>query len=184
MKDLPLQNELVRLCIRGDRNSQISLYKSYSKAMYNICLRMLGNKMDAEDVLQGAFIDVFQNLSNYRGDSTIGSWIKRIVINNCLNHIKRNKVIIEDLSDNEYKLAEEENEQKITYNIEAIHKAIMSLPDGYRMVLNLYLLEGYSHDEISEILNISVSTSKSQYSRARQKLKEIVKSRENLKIEL
>ena len=144
---------------------------------------MVGNQMDAEDVLQTAFIDVFRNLKKFRGDATIGSWIKRIVINNCLNHIKKNRVILEDISEREYELTEK-IEKKQEYDIGAVHKAIQKLPDGYRMVLNLYLLEGYTHDEISEILNVGVSTSKSQYSRARHKLKDIIKSRDNLKIEI
>ncbi len=144
---------------------------------------MLANKMDAEDVLQSAFIDVFRNLKNFRGEATLGSWIKRIVINNCLNHIRKNKVIIEDLSDSEYEL-KDEPEEKVKYDIEAINKAIISLPEGYRTVLNLYLMEGFTHEEISEILNVSISTSKSQFSRAKKKLKEIIKSRENLKLEL
>lgn len=183
MKDLAMHADLISSCIRGNRDSQYDLYRRYSKAMYNICLRMLGTKMDAEDVLQSAFVDVFRNLKSFRGDSTIGAWIKRIVINNCLNHIKKNKVFIEDISENEHNI-EEESSEKVKYDIEAIHKAIMQLPEGYRAVLNLYLLEGYSHDEISGILDISISTSKSQYSRAKKKLKEIIKSRENLRIEL
>lgn len=183
MNNLAVHNDLVEQCITGNRDAQFSLYRQYSRAMYNICLRMLGNKMDAEDAMQMAFIDVFRNLKYFRGDATIGSWIKRIVINNCLNHIKKNKIIINDLSDNEYELAvEDETEER--YDIAAIHNAITKLPEGYRVVLNLYLLEGYSHDEIGKILSISSSTSKSQYSRAKKKLKEIIKSRDHLKIEI
>ena len=183
MKDLSINTDLVEQCIRGSRDAQYSLYRKYSSAMYNICLRMLGTKMDAEDVLQTAFVDIFQNLKKFRGESSIGSWIKRIVINNCLNHIKKNKVIINDLSENEYELATEE-EEKVQYDIQAVHKAIMKLPEGYRVVLNLYLLEGYSHEEIGNILDVTTSTSKSQYSRAKAKLKDIIRSRDHLKIEL
>lgn len=182
MNNNSLQSDLVRRCIRGDRRSQQKLYQGYSKAMYNICLRMMGSKMDAEDALQASFIDVFRNLKNFRGDASIGSWIKRIVINNCLNQIRRNKVRFDDLPDSVTEVAEEENE-KTQYDIVAVHRAIQQLPDGYRTILNLYLLEGYSHDEISEILDISTSTSKSQFSRAKSKLREIIKSRDHLKIE-
>nr|WP_262914185.1 RNA polymerase sigma factor [Portibacter lacus] len=171
------------MCIKGDRNSQQKLYQQYSKAMYNICLRMMGNKMDAEDVLQGSFIDVFRNLKKFRGDASVGSWIKRIVINNCLNQIKKNKMSFADMPDHASEITEETNE-KMQYDIAAVHKAIQQLPDGYRTILNLYLLEGYSHEEISEILDISTSTSKSQFSRAKSKLREIIKSRDHLKIEL
>ena len=183
MNDLSISTDLVEQCISGNRDAQYALYRKYSAAMYNICLRMLGTKMDAEDVLQTAFVDIFRNLKKFRGESTIGSWIKRIVINNCLNHIKKNKVIISDLSQNEFELATVE-EEKVRYDINAVHKAIMKLPEGYRVVLNLYLLEGYSHEEIGTILNITTSTSKSQYSRAKAKLKEIIRSRDHLKIEL
>jgi RNA polymerase sigma-70 factor (ECF subfamily) len=144
---------------------------------------MMGNKMDAEDVLQASFIDVFRNLKKFRGDASVGSWIKRIVINNCLNHIKRNKMRFDDIPDSATDIAEENND-KAQYDIVAVHRAIQQLPDGYRTILNLYLLEGYSHDEISEILNITTSTSKSQFSRAKAKLREIIKSRDHLKIEL
>lgn len=183
MIEIAQQSDLIRRCIRGESKAQYDLYRLYSKAMYNICVRMLGNKMDAEDVLQTSFINVYRSIKNYRGDASIGSWIKRIVINNCLNHIKKNKVILEDISDNEYRIVDEK-EAAIKYDISAVQNAIMKLPEGYRTVLNLYLMEGYSHEEIGQILNVSVSTSKSQFSRAKTKLKEIIKSRENLKIEL
>jgi RNA polymerase sigma-70 factor (ECF subfamily) len=143
---------------------------------------MMGNKMDAEDVLQASFVDVFRNLKNFRGDASVGSWIKRIVINNCLNQIRRNKMKFDDLSDSVTEIAEENNDEA-QYDIVAVHRAIQQLPDGYRTILNLYLLEGYSHEEISEILNISTSTSKSQFSRAKAKLRDIIKSRDHLKIE-
>lgn len=139
--------------------------------------------MDAEDVLQTSFVDVFNNLKYFRNDSTIGAWIKRIVINNCLNHIRKNKVIIEDISDHEYEIPDDEVVPQ-KYDIKAIQAAIMNLAEGYRVVLNLYLLEGYTHEEISEILGISISTSKSQYSRAKKKLKDIIRSRDHLKIEI
>ena len=183
MNNISIQTDLVRLCIRGDRSSQQKLYQNYSRAMYNICLRMMGNKMDAEDALQGSFIDIFRNLKNFRGDASIGSWIKRIVINNCLNQIKKNKMKFDDIPDSATEIAEANND-KAHYDIGAVHKAIQQLPNGYRTILNLYLLEGYSHEEISEILDISVSTSKSQFSRAKAKLRDIIKSRDHLKIEL
>ncbi|WP_235297531.1 RNA polymerase sigma factor [Portibacter marinus] len=183
MKNTSVQTDLVRLCIRGDRRSQQQLYQLYSKAMFNICLRMMGNRMDAEDVLQVSFIDIFKNLKKYRGEASVGSWIKRIVINNCLNQIRKNKIIFEDIPDSASEITVE-NDEKVQYDIAAVHKAIQQLPDGYRTILNLYLLEGYSHDEISEILDISTSTSKSQFSRAKAKLRELIKSRDHLKMEL
>lgn len=91
--------DIVRRCKRGDREAQNQLYRLYSKAMYNICLRMVNNDMDAEDILQMSFVDVFTKLDTFRFESTIGAWIKRIVINNCINHIKRKKLRFENLDD-------------------------------------------------------------------------------------
>ena len=142
--------------------------------MYNICVRMLKDQMEAEDVLQHSFVDVFRNLRSFKGQSTIGAWIKRIVINNCLNHLKKRKLEIVELNDGYMHIPEEEPRNEVPLNIDHVHKSIMQLPEGYRVVLNLYLLEGYDHAEIADILNISESTSKSQYSRAKRKLRELI----------
>ena len=130
--------------------------------------------MIAEDVLQHAFVDVFRNLRSFKGESTIGAWIKRIVINNCLNHLKKRKLETVELDDGYMQIKEEERNTEVPLNVDHLHKSILQLPEGYRMVLNLYLLEGYDHSEISEILDISESTSKSQYSRAKRKLRELI----------
>jgi len=141
----------------------------YSKAMYNICLRMLVHKQDAEDVLQDAFIKVFRSIETFRGDSTPGAWIKRIVINKCVDHLnKRGKdwIDVEDIND-----PVEDEPSGTELNPAAINKAINELPDGCRAVFNLKILEGYDHNEIAEILSISVGTSKSQLSRAKELLR-------------
>lgn len=134
---------------------------------------MVKNTAEAEDILQQSFMDAFTHINSYNGTATPGAWLKRIVINNCINHLKRNKLQLVEMQDNHSKVAEPEVED-VHLNVELIHRAINALPDGYRVVLSLYLLEGYDHSEIGEILGVSESTSKSQYHRAKKKLKTIL----------
>jgi RNA polymerase sigma factor (sigma-70 family) len=174
--------KIVERCKQGDQKAQFELYELYARAMYNLCLRMLKNQPDAEDVLQNAFIDVFGKLHSFRFESSVGAWIKRIVVNNCINFLKKRRFEILEL--NEAITADEGSEKwkehagagndQPAYDIKAIQKAIFNLPQGYRIIFSLYLLEGYDHEEIAEILDISISTSKSQYSRAKKKLRELL----------
>lgn len=162
-------------CIAGKRDAQYQLYKKYSKAMFNICLRMVNDNSEAEDILQNAFVDIFTKLKTFRYESTPGAWIKRIMVNHCINHIRSKKQIF--LS-SEYipETADDTTfEGDTMYNVSHIKHAISQLPDGYRSVFCLYALEGYDHSEIAEILDINESTSKSQYSRAKMKVFEILK---------
>ena len=140
--------------------------------MYNICLRMVIDQNDAEDVLQISFFQIFSKLGEYRFESTIGAWIKRIVVNNCINHLRKNIIHFESIEDKEVMIQEDE---PVEYNVSSIKKAINDLPEGYRVIFCLYTLEGYDHGEIAQIMNISESTSKSQYSRAKSKLCQILK---------
>ncbi len=167
--------DLVEQSKSGDRNSQYQLYELYVDAMYNISMRMLGIKEDAEDIVQESFIEAFKNLKSFRYESTFGSWLKRIVINKSINYLKLKKIPLTPLDQHEYHISEEINDQVTTIDIKKIKKGIKILPDGYRQIINLYLLEGYDHVEIAEILGITISTSKSQYHRAKKKLIEIVK---------
>lgn len=169
--------DLVRRCQRGDRRAQFDLYKLYAKAMYNICVRMMGHAHDAEDVLQVAFVDVFTKLDSFRFESSVGAWIKRVVVNSCINHLRQKKLFWEEL-DPRFDAAENTQEYDIPehLSVEAIKKSVQRLPDGYRVVLSLYLFEGYDHQEIGEILGVTEATSKSQYSRARRKLREFLQA--------
>jgi RNA polymerase sigma-70 factor (ECF subfamily) len=146
--------------------------------MYNVCQRMMGSREEAEDVLQNAFVHVFTKIESYRGDSTLGAWIKRVVINSCLNELKRRKVHFEEATDTLAEMADTEYDLDFDQeDLTRIKQAIQALPIGYKTVFNLYLLEGYDHSEISEILGISEGASKSQYSRARQKLHQMLTSK-------
>jgi RNA polymerase sigma-70 factor (ECF subfamily) len=165
---------LIEECRKGNNKAQFSLYDQYSKAMYNLAFRILNNREDAEDILQEAFVECFRNLETFRFESTFGAWLKKIIVNKCINQIKKKKIdmtLCETLPQTIY---EEDEEKEVTYSTEKIIKSIELLPDGYRIILTLYLLEGYDHNEISQILSISESTSKSQYSRAKEKLRNIL----------
>ncbi len=169
---------LVERCLKGDSRAQYELYEKYAKAMYNTCLRIVGQADEAEDVLQDTFVKAFNSLHTYNASATFGAWLKRIAINTALNHIKRQRISL--LPIEEYVLGDVmmdefvEDEVEIDLKIEQVKQALQQLPDGYRTVFSLYLLEGYDHHEIAEILEISPSTSKSQYARAKRKLLELL----------
>lgn len=170
--DIYIHAPLIEECRKGNIKAQFSLYNQYSKAMYNLAFRMLNNREDAEDLLQEAFIECFRNLNSFRFESTFGAWLKKIIINKCINQLKKKKIDLELCETIPVNICEEEPET--TYDTGKIFKGIEMLPHGYRVILTLYLLEGYDHAEISQILGISESTSKSQYSRAKEKLRSIL----------
>lgn len=136
---------------------------------------MMNNREDAEDILQEAFTECFANIVSFRFESTFGAWLKSIVINRCINQIKKRKpdLVFDDTLPDYPDVSDNIEEAELDYK--KVAKAIENLPDGYRVVLNLYLLEGYDHSEISQILGISESTSKTQYMRAREKLRKTLK---------
>jgi RNA polymerase sigma factor (sigma-70 family) len=139
---------------------------------------MVKNELDAEDLLQNSFVDVFTKLHSFRYQSTVGAWIKRIVINNCINFLKKRRLQIEELKDHYTGVpAEEETPTRdIPLTTDSVRKALGQLPDGYRVVFSLYMFEGYDHKEIGQILGVTEATSKSQYSRAKRKLRDILLS--------
>lgn len=184
-----IQGYLLDRCKQGDTVAQREIYKLYAKNMYNTAFRILGHSGEAEDVLQDAFLEVFIKMNEYREDSSFGTWLKKIVINKSISQLRKRKIdlidthnfendIADDTSDLDFQL--EENNQ----TIELIKKGINALPEGYKVVISLYLLEGYDHIEIAEILNVSESTSKTQYLRAKNKLKDwLIKSNINVQYE-
>jgi RNA polymerase sigma-70 factor (ECF subfamily) len=156
----------------GESASQRLLYERYVNAMYHIVIRMVGKAEDAEDVIQDTFIKVFNSLGSFRKDSTLGAWIKRIAINSALNFLKKEKRTQTVQLDERFNESPEEDVEVTSISMKRIHNAIKSLPDGSRAVLTLFLLEGYQHKEIASILDITESTSKTQYRRGKQLLKE------------
>lgn len=128
-------------------------------------------------MMQEAFLNAFKKIDSYKGEVSFGAWLKRIVINRSLDHLKKRKVKFEEVNEKTAQIADYQMETK-EVNVDAIKNAIQQLPDGYRVVLSLYLLEGYDHEEISEILGISNSNSRTQFLRAKNKLREILKDKE------
>lgn len=166
---------VIERCRQGDNRAQYELYKLYSKAMFNVSMRITNDYAEAEDVLQEAFISAFRNLSSYKAEASFGSWLKKIVVNAAINAIRKKKAELVPMDDRVVgDIADEVYEDECEWQIDKIRRAIQKLPDGYRVVLSLYLLEGFDHAEIGEILGVSESTSKSQYSRARKKLVDIM----------
>lgn len=144
---------------------------------------MTNHQEEAEDVLQEAFTYAFRRLASFRFESSFGAWLKRIVVNTCINHLKKKRVdLVYTQEDYQYDAATPEDEVvdygSIKMEVKRVLDAMRKLPDGYRVIISLYLLEGYDHREISEIMNISESTSKSQYLRAKKKIKEILECHE------
>lgn len=160
--------DIVEACKQGDRKAQFKLYQLYARAMFNICTRMLGDKNRAEDALQEAFVNAFRKLHTFEGKSSFGAWLKRIVINKCLSMLNKKELFTEPIDEIKERAAVAN--ETFELNPQKVHQAIKELPKGCRVIFSLYQLEGYDHQEISEILTISVSTSKSQYHRAKKLL--------------
>lgn len=169
--------ELVNECRTGNRKAQFELYKLYANAMYNVALRIVNDDAEAEDVLQEAFLDAFNRIKDFRQETTFGLWLKQIVINRSINYLRKRKA--EFVSLEEVEVADEPNydESETVLKVEAIKAAMNELPDGYRVVLTLYLFEGYDHEEISHILKITENTSRSQYMRAKRKLNSLLETK-------
>ena len=175
----PRHLELVEACRKGDRKAQFEIYRLYNVAMYNTALRIVGDSDDAEDVMQEAFLKAFAKLGTYRKEVSFGAWLKRIVINKSLDflRLKREQLSLEDAAEVGEMVDEPSGVPEVEYRVEEIKKAIYDLPEGYRIVLSLILLEGYDHEEVSTILNISNATSRTQYHRAKKKLIELLKKK-------
>jgi RNA polymerase sigma factor (sigma-70 family) len=170
-----MHQDLIVRCKSGDQQAHFQLYKLYAKAMYNVGYRITGSEEEAQDVLQEAFISAFKNLDFYRGDAAFGAWLKRIVVNKALTALQKRKY--DRLpQDEHWDVAEEivPEDYGDPLTVERVKRGIHELPDGYRAVISLYLLEGYDHQEIAEIMSISESTSKSQLNRAKSKLRELL----------
>ena len=172
------QYNLVLECKQGSKKACYELYKLYAKAMLNVAFRIVGNIAEAEDVLQEAFLDAFNKLKDFRQDTTFGLWLKQIVVNRSINLLRKRKMEFIDMDGEQLENIpdrETDNGEETLYQAAIVKKAIQELPDGYRTVISLYLLEGYDHEEIGQILNISENTSRTQFLRAKRKLIEIVR---------
>ena len=171
-----IHQHLIEHCKLGSDQARFEIYKLYSKAMFNVCYRMMNNREDAEDMLQEVFLQAFTKIDSFRFESGFGTWLKTIAVRTCINAINKRKVDLvycDEIYD--HRPPEEESDAvKLTTN--NILKAMEELPEGGRIVFSLYLLEGYDHGEIAQILGITESTSKSQFMRAKRKVQEILRN--------
>ena len=163
------EKEIIDGCCRKDKKAQKVLFERFSGILLGICMRYTGRRDEAEDILQEGFVKIYLNIKDYAGTGSFINWMKKIMINTSITHYHRNlryhhqqdieDIKEKDISGNEFEMTD--------FTSEELFKVIQELPEGYRMVFNLYALEGYKHKEIAEMLEIDVNTSKSQYSRAR-----------------
>jgi len=177
-----IHQDIIDRCKLSEPKAQFQLYKLYYKAMFNTCLRIVNNSLEAEDIMQESFLKAFEKIESYRGEVSFGAWLKRIVVNHSLDELRKKKLDLQSIEDTGINPVFENNntieeEEEIQAKAEEIRDQINNLPDGYRIVLSLYLVEGYDHDEISGIIKITISRSRSQCARAKQKLLELLRNK-------
>ena len=174
------EDELIKGCVRRERNAQKRLYETFSSKMYALCCRYVKDAMEAEDVLVTAFTKILDRIDQYKGEGSFEGWIRRVVVNEALTYLRRNRSMY---IETELEAADREPDyQLISDHLveEDLLNMIQELPAGYRIVFNLYAIDGYSHKEIADQLSISENTSKSQLSRARVFLQKLLAEREAL----
>ena len=167
---------LVEKCVSGDTKAQRHLFDRFAPKMLGVVMRYINDKERADDVLQDAFIKVFKNIHKFEHTGSLEGWIRRIMVNTALDQIRKNKKKqnnVELDNDSYFELKQDSSAEEIL-QAESLMKIVQSLPEGYRTVFNLFAIEGYSHKEIAEELGITENTSKSQYSRAKSTLRELL----------
>ncbi len=177
-------SDIVKDCLKFKRSAQKELYNRYIKKMYAVCCRYLSDKDDIKDILQEGFIKVFENIEKYRGEGPLEAWIRRIIVNTVLSHLRKNKTGIPikqiNLEEEEEFVASSEEEEDSIFNAnfskEDLMEAISNLSENYRVIFNLYCLENYSHKEIASMLSLSEEGSRTRLNRARKILQEYLKS--------
>jgi RNA polymerase sigma factor (sigma-70 family) len=169
------ESDLIEGCLRGDRKMQYELYQQFAPKMYGVCLRYAGNAEEAEDILQEGFIKIFNKIGSYRGDGSFEGWIRRIFVNTAIEHFRK-KTYLQPITEVEENTMEGKYLSVLDNLAEKdIIQLVQQLSPGYRTVFNMYVVEGYTHKQIAEALGISEGTSKSQLSRAKQILQDMVK---------
>lgn len=169
--------DLIRRCLSGDRRAQEQLYKQFAPKMYAVCLRYAGNSEDAQDILQDGFVKVFRNLDKYRADGSFEGWVRRIFVNTAIEHYRRSSNMYPITESQEAALEDKGWSAMDNLNIKDLMEIIQELSPGYRTVFNLYVVEGYTHKEIADMMGISEGTSKSQLARAKAILQSKIEGR-------
>ncbi|MGO3707516.1 MAG: RNA polymerase sigma factor [Mesonia hippocampi] len=173
-----IQHQLIEACRQNDRKAQLKLYEKYSQGMYYVALRFMKNEHDAEEAMQEGFIQAFTKLHQFTGEVTFGAWLKRIVINKSIDMLKARKLDLVALDEHRVAKVEEDNNWDVadSVTIDQVKEAIAKLPERYKYPVMLFLIEGYDHEEISEILNITAVSSRTLVHRGKKKLQEHLKA--------
>ncbi len=170
------EKELYQQCVAGNRSAQKELFDRFSPKLLGICFRYSRSLEEAEDVLQDAFIRIFNYLPTYKNDGSLDAWLRRITVNTALNNIKHNHHIYDEMNlETAMDVQSDLDKSMDNYDSKLIWDSVQQLPEGYRIILNMHTIEGYSHKEIAEHLKIAEGTSRSQLMRAKQLLEELLK---------
>jgi RNA polymerase sigma-70 factor (ECF subfamily) len=175
-----IHQELIDDCRNGSTKAQFEIYKLYYKAMYNTSLRLMNDNLEAEDIMQEAFLSAFKNIHTYKEEVSFGAWLKKIVVNRSLDVLKKRKLDTEPIDDRRIALIDNDDSEDIDYQAQKmaeVKQAIQQLPENYRILITLHLIEGYDHDEIGEILGMTNSAVRTGYSRARKKLQDMLNNK-------
>jgi len=166
--------QIIELCVRHDRKAQQILYDKYSRLLLGVCLRYATDKAEAEDILQDSFLKIFFNIKDYTGSGSFIGWLRKIAVNTAITHYHKNLKYRYHVEIEEYVSVETgvTSFEEDFFTSDELYKVLNELPTGYRMVFNLYAVEGYKHKEIAEMLGIDTNTSKSQYSRAKSVIRD------------
>lgn len=177
---MDIHADLISRCKRGERNAQFELYRLYSKAMFAVCRNILTDPMEAEDAMQEAFFKAFDKMDQFSGQVAFGAWLKRIVVNTCIDHLKRKRpdmLSLDELPSLDGRPSLAAENENVESSLEAVMEAMQQLPNGYRLVLTLRLVEEYDYPDIAQMMGTSQSNARSQYSRAKQRLLELLRNK-------
>lgn len=171
---MPSDERLIELIKKGNESAFVSLYEKFSGRLFGVCLRYSKNSADAEDLLQESFVKIHENIQNYKGTGSFEGWLRRITVNNCINYYR--KVVNEKVITSDNFVVDDIVDETVFSKLatDNILNLIQELPEGYRVVFNMYVIEGYKHSEIAEIMGFTESTSKTQLLKARKQLMERV----------
>ncbi len=174
------EQQLIDLCIKGDRIAQRAIYDRLAPRMFSVCIRYVCDRMVAEDILQDGFITLFSKIGSYKGDGSFEGWARKIFVNTALMYLRKKDALkMSEELENARNLSSDLSSQMQNIGYKELMKLITSLPAGFRTVFNMYVIEGYSHKEIADMMSITETTSRTQLSRARLWLQSKIKAQEN-----
>lgn len=161
---------LLRKCRKGDAKAQFQIYQQYYKAMYNVALRLLSHTAEAEDVMQESFLTAFKKLDTFSGEVSFGAWLRKIVVNRSLDVLRQRKIVLDEIEPHHQIDGDDVGIQDVEQKLKLVKNIINEMPQNYRVLLTLHLFEGYSHDEIGEMLDMKHGAVRTAYTRAKKKL--------------